>query len=270
MQPLLADITVNGRVIPAAAIAAEAQNHPAPAGKPGLAWRAAARALALRALMLEAARARGLVPAPREIAPGQVETEEEALVRQLVEEAVTPAPVAEAELRANWARAPDRFRAPALYEAAHILIAAPAGARAAAREAAAAVLAEVLADPRRFGDIARARSDCESRANGGRLGQIAAGDTVPEFEAALAAMGEGEIAPAAIESRFGFHILRLDAKAEGAVLPYEAVAPRLRAAAEKAAWVRAARAFADGLLAGARLEGMLVAAPAAPAAAAAG
>ncbi|HMO08944.1 MAG TPA: peptidase, partial [Paracoccaceae bacterium] len=45
---LLNDISVNGRVIPAATIATEAQNHPAPRGKPGHAWQAAARALALR------------------------------------------------------------------------------------------------------------------------------------------------------------------------------------------------------------------------------
>ncbi|MCL4186995.1 MAG: peptidylprolyl isomerase [Rhodobacteraceae bacterium] len=256
MQPLLADIRVNGRVIPAAAIAAEAQNHPAPPGKPGLAWRAAARALALRMLMLDAAGARGLVPAPREVAPGQIETDDEALCRQLVECAVEPAPVEEAVLREIYARSPGRFRAPALYEAAHILIAAPPGERAAARAEAEAVLAEVLAAPRRFAEVAQQRSACESRASGGRLGQISAGDTVPEFEAVLRELAEGEIAPAPVESRFGFHIVRLDARAEGAVLPFEAVEPRLRAAAEKAAWVRAARTFADGLLAGARLEGM--------------
>ena len=41
-RPLFPEITVNGTVLSAAAIAAEAQNHPAPAGKPGLAWRRAA------------------------------------------------------------------------------------------------------------------------------------------------------------------------------------------------------------------------------------
>lgn len=260
MKPLLADVRVNGRVIPAAAIAAEAQNHPAPAGKPGLAWRAAARALALRALMLEAAAARGLRPEPRETAPGQAETDEEALIRQLMEAEVVPEPVDAAALRAAYARAPDRFRAPALYEAAHILIAAPPGDRAAARAEAAAVLAEVLADPDRFALVAAARSACESRASGGRLGQIAAGDTVPEFEAVLRELDVGAIAPAPVESRFGFHIVRLDARAEGAVLPFDVVEPRLRAAAEKAAWVRAARDFADRLLAAARLEGLPAAA----------
>ena len=37
MKPLLPEIVVNGEVIPAALIATEAQNHPAPKSKPGLA-----------------------------------------------------------------------------------------------------------------------------------------------------------------------------------------------------------------------------------------
>ena len=46
MKPLLPPVTVNGVTISPERIAAEAQNHPAPKGKPGLAWKAAARALA--------------------------------------------------------------------------------------------------------------------------------------------------------------------------------------------------------------------------------
>lgn len=259
MTAILSDVTVNGRVIPASAIAAEAQNHPAPAGKPGWAWRAAARALAIRELILQEARARGLCPEPAEIAPGRVETEEEALIRQLLDQAVTPEPPDEARLRAIWEADPARFRAPSLYEAAHILIPAPPddpAARAAARARAEALAAELARDPGRFADLARMQSACSSAASGGMLGQIRPGDTVPEFEAALAAMAEGTITPVPVETRYGFHLIRLDARAEGAVLPFERVAPRLRAAEAKAAWARAARAFVASLVAGATVTGI--------------
>jgi peptidyl-prolyl cis-trans isomerase C len=259
MGPLLRDITVNGRVIPARTIANEAQNHPAPAGKPGWAWTAAARALAIRELMLDEARARGLSPDPAEIAPGQIETEEEALIRQLLEEAVTPEATDEARLRAIWEAEPHRFRAPSLYEAAHILIpAAPddPGVRAGALVRAEALAAELARDPRRFAELARTQSACSSAASGGVLGQLSSGDTVPEFEAALAGMAEGTITPAPVATRYGFHLIRLDAKATGAVLPFEAVAPRLRAAEAKAAWVRASRAFVASLVARAEVEGV--------------
>jgi peptidyl-prolyl cis-trans isomerase C len=88
------------------------------------------------------------------------------------------------------------------------------------------------------------------------MGQIVAGDTVPEFEAALDRMDEGEISAEPVTTRFGLHILRLDARAPGAVLPWTAVAPRLRAAAEKAAWVKASRDFARRLADSARIEGL--------------
>ena len=61
---LFPDLVVNGEHIPHTAVAAEVQNHTAPKGKPGLAWRKAAKALAMRALLLQEARRRGLTPVP--------------------------------------------------------------------------------------------------------------------------------------------------------------------------------------------------------------
>lgn len=260
---LLNDITVNGRVIPAATIALEAQNHPAPKGKPGHAWQAAARALALREILVQRAHALGLSPAPQELAPGRLETDDEALIRQLLEGSVTPEPVDAAALRAIYDAAPERFRAPPLWEAAHILLPAAPGdatARKGARALAQQLIAELAAHPARFAALAAEHSACDSRASGGFLGQIGPGDTVAAFEAALRSLPEGTITPEPVESRFGFHVIRLDARAEGAVLPFDTVAPRLRAAAEKAAWVRAARAFTDRLAAGATVTGIALSA----------
>ncbi len=259
MKPLLPPITVNGVTIAAERIAAEAQNHPAPKGKPGHAWHAAARAMALRELMLQAARARGITPAPTEVAPGQVETDDESLIRQLLEAAVTPQPLDDTALRALYEAHPERYRAPTLYEAAHILIPAKPGdlvARAQAKDRARALLAELFDRPDRFADLARSCSACSSRDAGGVLGQLSSGDTVPEFEAALETLEEGQIGVEPVESRFGFHIVRLDARARGAVLPFESVLPRLRAAEEKAAWLRAARSFCEELIAGAEVTGV--------------
>lgn len=258
MAPLFADVVVNGVTIPAARIAAEAQMHPAPKGKPGLAWRAAARALALREVLRQEAHARCLVPAPRDIAPGLRETDDEALVRQVVESAVCPAPTGEADLRAAYDADPQRYRAPPVWEVAHILFAAPedrAGARQTARAAADATLAALRTQPDRWDALARRASACPSRAAGGRLGQVGPGETPAAFEAALRRMQAGEIA-GPVETRFGFHLIRLDAVAPGDVLPFAAVLPRLQAAAEKAAWVRAARNLAAALLAGADVQGI--------------
>ncbi|MFV0292621.1 MAG: peptidylprolyl isomerase [Paracoccus sp. (in: a-proteobacteria)] len=250
-KPLLPPITVNGTTISAERIAAEAQNHPAPKGKPGLAWQAAARALAMREVLLQEAVARGIAPAPAEIEEGRWETDEESQIRQLLDDAIIPEAQDESVLRAIYDASPDRFRGPSLYEAAHILIPAAPDDRHARHEGRdlAQSLCEALShDPDAFGRLATEHSACSSRQNGGLLGQLASGDTVPEFEAALAFMEEGTISTVPVESRYGFHIIRLDARAIGEVLPFDSVLPQLRIAEEKAGWVRASRDFAAGLL----------------------
>jgi peptidyl-prolyl cis-trans isomerase C len=163
---LFPDVVVNGETIPSAAIAAEAQNHSAPKDKPGIAWRKAAQALAIRTLLLQEARARGLAADPEELSPGRVETEDEALIRALLDEALTIAPVTEEAIRAEWARDPGRYRSAPLWDVSHILCAcdprddaesAMAGARAKA------MLVRLDGDAKGFASAAR-ESDCGSKA----------------------------------------------------------------------------------------------------------
>ncbi len=105
-RPLFPEVRVNGRVIDPAEIAAEAQHHAAPAGKPGLAWRAAARALVVRALLLEEAEKAGIEARPEPRGPGRTETMEEALIRAWLDQALRPEPVTEAQCRAVWESRP--------------------------------------------------------------------------------------------------------------------------------------------------------------------
>ena len=258
-RPFFPDVVVNGRKLSPAEIAAEAQNHPAPKGKPGLAWRKAARALAIRHLLLEEASSRGIRPEPKTLSPGRRETIEEAKIRTLLENVVAPGPVREEQLRAAYDKDPGAHRAPSLFQPAHILFAAApddAPARNEARSRAEAALSILRDSPDRFGEIARAESDCPSRSNDGQLGQLASGSTVPEFEQAMREAEIGAVHPAPVPTRYGIHVLRLDARAEGAVLPFESVRPRLAIACEKANWARAAHAFVTSLLDRAEIEGL--------------
>lgn len=108
-KPLFPDLVVNGETVPAALVAAEAQHHQAPKGKPGVAWRKAAEAIAIRTLLLQEARRLGLEARPDEIGPGQFETKEAALIGQLLDSAVEVNPPDEATIRAEWERVPERF-----------------------------------------------------------------------------------------------------------------------------------------------------------------
>jgi peptidyl-prolyl cis-trans isomerase C len=122
------------------------------------------------------------------------------------------------------------FRSADLYEAAHILVAARPGDRAAytaARTEAEAVTAGLRCAPERFAELARAHSACPSKAVGGNLGQFFQGDTAAEFDAALRVMAPGEITTEPVASRFGPHVIRLDRKIEGRQLPFERVQERI-------------------------------------------
>lgn len=255
---LFPDVVVNGEIIPPAAIAAEAQNHSAPKDKPGIAWRKAAQALVIRTLLLQEARRRGLEAAPEELAPGRVETEEEALIRAVLDAALTIAPVTEQAVRAEWDKNPGRFRSAPLWDVSHILCACDPRddtARQAAERRALALRARLDGDPKGFAALAARESDCGSKAAGGHLGQLGPGDTVPEFEAVLRTVTEGGMTAAPVLSRHGWHIIRLNATAPGQVLPFETVRPKIAQALEKAAWAHASRAFIGALAAEARISG---------------
>jgi peptidyl-prolyl cis-trans isomerase C len=179
------------------------------------------------------------------------------LIRALLDEALTIAPVTDEAVRAEWAKDPDRYRSAPLWDVSHILCACDPRdeeARAMAEARAGAVLARLDGDLKGFALAAR-ESDCGSKASGGHLGQLGPGDTVPEFEAALRSLPDGGMTPAPVLSRHGWHIIRLNATAPGQVLPYETVRPKIAQALEKAAWAQASRDFVEALAKGARITG---------------
>lgn len=258
-SPLFPDLIVNGETVPYTRIAAEAQNHDAPKGKPGIAWRKAAKAIAMRTLLLQEARKRGIEAMPDEIGPGRFETDEEALIRGLLETAIETRAPSDDEVRAEWARDPSRFRAPPLWEVSHILCACDprdSEARIFAERRAREMADKARADPKHFSRLASEQSDCSSKTSGGALGQLGPGDTVPEFEAALRTMSEGEISADPVLSRHGWHVIRMDACAEGAELPFESVKSQIADALEKSAWTQAAKAFAEALVSSADISGV--------------
>lgn len=248
--PRSVTITVDGVVIARDAIARETQNHPAE--KPVEAWLAAARALVVRELLLGEARRLAIAPCPIADEDGRRETDDEALVRQLIEqEVVTPDPD-EAACRRVYEAHAARFRSSDLYGVRHILFAAAPddeGARCAQRAAAAAVIAELTEAPDRFAALAEAHSACPSRLHGGQLGQIGRGQTVPEFEAALATAPVGVVCPDAVESRYGIHVVIVDQRLPGRQVPFDAVREQIAGWLEDRSRTTAIRQYI-GLLAG--------------------
>ena len=61
---------------------------------------------------------------------------------------------------------------------------------------------------------------------GGRLGQLSNGQTVPEFERQVFSLPEG-LAPSPIETRYGYHIVRIDRRVDGRRLAYDQVKDKI-------------------------------------------
>lgn len=250
-------VSVNDVAIARDAIQREMQHHPA--SKPITAWQQAARALVVRELLLQRAKFLGLTPQPISDEAGRRETDDEALMRGVVErEVVVPEPDDET-CRRYYERNGARFRSPEIYEAAHILFAAlpsDADAYARARADADGVLAGLRERPESFADMAQAYSRCPSAAQGGNLGQITTGQTTPEFEQALMALAPGQLCEAPVATRYGFHIIRLDRKHEGQVLPYEVVAGRIADYLRESVRRRADAQYIARLVTAAKIEGV--------------
>lgn len=168
------------------------------------------------------------------------ETEEkaidDAIEKLLLQEVITPSPT-EDECRRYYEKHPDEFESGDLVHARHILFqVTPRVNVPEIRARAESTLNELVREPERFAALAAELSNCPSGQHGGNLGQIARGDTVPEFEKVLFKLEAFGLLREVVKTRYGFHIVAVDQRIPGKKLPFEAaheqIAERLRAAVE--------------------------------------
>ena len=211
-------IHVNGREISSRDINIESAHHQEPGADPRHAWRRAAVALTVRELLVQRAGQVGLdVPAD----PAGLD----AALDTLIEREVHIPVAGEADCRRWYEQNTASFRSPDLVEARHILLAAAPedlDGRDAARETAEVLISRLQADPGAFPRFASAHSRCSSAEDGGHLGQITRGQTVPEFEDAVLRLEEG-LAARPVETRYGFHVVEVLQRIPGEQLPFDAV-----------------------------------------------
>ena len=115
------------------------------------------------------------------------------------------------------------------------------------RAKAAEVHAMAARDPQRFAELAREYSNCPSAAQGGSLGQLGRGDSMPEFERALFGGRELGVLPELVTTRFGFHVVLVARRVPGRALPYEEARPGFAALLRQGALERTLREYVRGL-----------------------
>ncbi len=191
---------------------------------------------------------------------GQSVAPEERVIAALLEREIKLPGADEVSLRRYYENNRERFRSPDHFEASHLLFAAGPEdpvTRKRAREAAAATLEELRRDPAAFERLARERSaDPESREHGGHLGQIIRGQTTPELEACLDSLSPGELCLEPVQTRYGYHILRLDQSIRGRQLTYPMARERIAEYLGKSAWTQAVHQYIQLLVGKAAIEGI--------------
>jgi peptidyl-prolyl cis-trans isomerase C len=258
-------VFVNGREIAPEAIAAEAQHHPAPDAD--AAWQAAAEALVVRQLLLDEAERLAIDGASLTDAEGRPLAAEEALIEALLADQVKTPKADEAVTRRFYDANQFRFMSAPMVEAAHILFAATPEddlAYGLATGDARMAIRRLQNDPSAFAEIARERSACPSKEQGGNLGQVGPGDMVAEFEQALFALEAGALCLEPVKTRFGVHVVRAGRREEPQLLPYELVSAKIADYLEEASWRRAVAQYLSILASNASLEGVEIAGPEGP------
>jgi len=144
------------------------------------------------------------------------------VINNFIEQEITgKITVSEAEVKKLYDDNRDKLRKPASYHASHILIAvrpeADTAEKQKARDEAEALRKRILAGED-FSAVAKASSSSGNGAQGGDLGFLEKGEMLPPFENAVNALKPGEVS-GVVETQFGFHIIKLIEKKDGAVIP---------------------------------------------------
>jgi peptidyl-prolyl cis-trans isomerase C len=112
------------------------------------------------------------------------------------------------------------------------------------------------AAPDRFDSMAKELSNCPSGTEGGALGWLTTADCAPEFARELFGHTEVGVLPRLVHSRFGLHVVEVQARQLGTPLPYESVRGYVKQALQQQSYVTALRQYLQVLAADSVIRGV--------------
>jgi parvulin-like peptidyl-prolyl isomerase len=150
------------------------------------------------------------------------------------------------ELKERYDREKERYRLPERARLREIIVIKPGDASKveAARERANALTAEARTGD--FAKIATTSSDAGTKAKGGDLGEVARGELLPDLDKAVFNATAGTVL-GPIETKSGWHILKVETRLPSEVPAFESVKDRLRKDASEDTWQRDYKAYIDRL-----------------------
>lgn len=137
--------------------------------------------------------------------------------------------VSDEEVKKFYEQNPDKFTVPEQVRASHILVGVDSKAtqeqRKAARDKAEKLRSE-LVNGADFALLAKDNSTCPSSKNGGDLGFFGKGRMDPAFEKAAFALETGALSNV-VETRFGFHVIKLLDRKKAETVPFASVQKKI-------------------------------------------
>src|ERR1700722_8105542 len=167
--------------------------------------------------------------------------------------------VSDADVQAYYNAHQDQYQVKEQVKVRHILIAVPADADAktdAAGKAKAEDLLKQIKAGGNFADLASKNSDDPgSKAQGGELGWLDRGKTVPEFDKAAFSLAPGQTSDL-VKTHFGYHILQVEDKKTAHMRPLAEVKPEIVPVLEQQKAGAAEQTYASSLGADAKKNGL--------------
>ena len=178
-------------------------------------------------------------------------------IRQLIDtQVINKIQVSEADTKAYYDENPNLFKKPEQVKASHILIKVESDATDLQKSQARIEIAKVqqkLKDGQDFAALAREHSQGPSNEKGGDLGYFGRGQMVKPFEDAAFALKPGQVSEI-VETRFGYHLIKVTNKEPEGIMAYAEVKDRLIQHLKTQRIDQAARTYIENLKKDAKIE----------------
>jgi len=242
-------INVNQATITEQHILTEMQYHPADSQRNAM--MKAAESLIISELLRQRAAELGLV-----VGSDDSKASDDDFLEALFAQEVNLPRAGEQECQHYFSTNAKRFTSSPLIELQHILCAADPTdetARITAKQDAEALLIKLQLG-QDFTQLALTHSDCPSKAEGGDLGVISRGQTVPEFERQLLLLPVG-LHHQPIESRYGYHIVKVGRVTPGHELKFDHVKEKIADFLQERVRHKAIAQYIQNLINDAKIDG---------------
>ncbi len=174
-------------------------------------------ALIMAELLAQEAVKAGLDKNPQVVALFEFQRKE-LLGRSMLEDYLRKNPVSEETMKAEYEKAKSKA-GDTEYKVRHILVPTEKEAKE--------VISQLKGKKAKFEDLAKKHSKDGSAGEGGDLDWISPSGVVKEFAEALSRLKKGEYTQTPVQTRFGWHIIRVDDIRKLEFPPYEEVKPRI-------------------------------------------